>query len=463
MADQAERIEMQFEITDAGLRQGGRRSRRVAAGVGAAMLVAVAGGVGFGIGRNLDDASGQTVAPLDQPETEPNAEPVPQTVPDSTTLPIATGETSPADGGTDVTDREEAVEEMVAGSADFQASGAGGWATFGDSDMDLLTERLTNTGVVLRAHLGPTWEQEQWIEPGTDGWQPPAWCFESGQVRIALGGGETTGPNVIDTGSVNWWSQPFKGRAVSWVTLGRVDGNPHRVIFVQAPEGTTEVTATFGDGVVDTAIPNNGVALLVAAGAPDSTEFSDGGGGTNYQDQPDFTIEFAGPELVIVDQTQIGGWNDPEFAASCSPPPPALPEAGEQPADSDAAETEVAELMAGIYGDNEDIFDSLDFIDDPTGVAEARDQVAEGGFEEAAANAEAIVEELVFTTPVDAWFRYRIETTTGNFSERFGQAVVIDGIWKITRATICQDLQLAGGSCGTGVDQIRPPGFEYDY
>jgi hypothetical protein len=88
----------------------------------------------------------------------------------------------------------------------------------------------------------------------------------------------------------------------------------------------------------------------------------------------------------------------------------------------------------------------------------AREQVRDSGFEEAAASAEAIVEELVFTTPTEAWFRYRIETTSGIFDKRFGIAVNVDGVWKITRNTICQDLQLAGGDCGGTVENITPPG-----
>ena len=54
-------------------------------------------------------------------------------------------------------------------------------------------------------------------------------------------------------------------------------------------------------------------------------------------------------------------------------------------------------------------------------------------------------------------FRYRIETTTGTFGQRFGVARNIDGTWKITRATICQDLSLAGGDCGGDVGMVTPP------
>ena len=47
------------------------------------------------------------------------------------------------------------------------------------------------------------------------------------------------------------------------------------------------------------------------------------------------------------------------------------------------------------FGDGSVTVDaSLDLLDDPTGVAEAREQVADGGFEEEASSAEAIIEQL---------------------------------------------------------------------
>ena len=112
--------------------------------------------------------------------------------------------------------------------------------------------------------------------------------------------------------------------------------------------------------------------------------------------------------------------------------------------------------MASIYSESDSEINAAR-IDDPSGVAEAREQVRNGGFEEAAANASAIVEELVFTSPEEAWFRYRIETTSGTFGQRFGIARNIEGTWKITRDTICQDLSMAGGDCGGGAQAVVPP------
>ena len=114
--------------------------------------------------------------------------------------------------------------------------------------------------------------------------------------------------------------------------------------------------------------------------------------------------------------------------------------------------------MAALYGAIGDGVERSDFIDDPTGVAEAREQVQAGGYADDAASAQARIDELVFTAPDEAWFRYSIDTPGNDFDNRYGIAVAIDGVWKITRATVCQDLSLAGGDCGAGWAPISPPG-----
>jgi hypothetical protein len=426
-----------------------RPKRRAAAVLGAAMLVAAAGGVGFGLGRS--GGSGDViVAPAEQPAT-PVA---------NTGAPVE----NPASSADDITSDTIMIEErsdvlVDVPTAYSTASGGDGYTQFTGQPMELIAERVTDTGITLRAHLGPLWDQTAYYGEdfgGPSGWTPPGWCFESGQVRIALGVGTTTGPDVIDVGSVSWWTEPFQGRAISWLTLGSADGNPHRVVFVQTTSEVTSVTVTHGDGATDSVAPVDGVAMLVVPGAPETIQHDDGGS-IWYEETPDFDITFDGPESVtITDAQQARGWDDVEYRESCEPPPPALPQPGEQPADPAAAEQMIIDTMATIYSDS-DSETNGELIDDPTGVAEAREQVREGGFEEAAASAEAIVEELVFTTPTEAWFRYRIETSTGTFDRRFGIAVDVGGVWKITRNTICQDLQMAGGDCGGGVEVISPP------
>ena len=473
-----------------------RRNRRgLAAGVGAAMLVAAAGGVGFGIGRSVDDGAlstgaegGATVATV---ATEAPADPtiVPSPVePTSGDIVGSSAPTPAADPAAPLQEELETGDVAADDTTSGVASGGGGWTMFsGRSDMELLAERTTTSGLVLRAHLAEVWGHDEFgglvsDEMSVGTWTPAPWCHESGQVRIALGGGESTGAPVVDVGSVGWWEQPFEGVAVSWVTLGAVDGNPHRVVFVQVRPDVIGVTVTFDDGSVDSAVPENGHAILAVPGAPD-TVVHDDDGYRWVEETPRFRVDFetnaaasteqdetaAAIAPVVVDGSTPWMWDDPAFRESCSPPPPELPEPGEQPQDVDGATEQIVDRMSRLYGeqdgqqDGEQVFDVLDAIDDPTGVAEAREQVAEGSFEEAAAAARATVEDLVFTSPTDAWFRYRIETTTGTFGDRFGRATLIDGVWKIGRSTICQDLSLAGGDCGGDWSMVRPPGSESDF
>lgn len=434
------------------------------------MLVAAAGGIGFGIGRNVDRSDQvNTAAGADDAASTAVTTAVEEPAPNGTvaatdeTAPAATdapSETLPALGRASA----DVVADEAASAGAIRSSGSAGYSMFGTEPMELLFERTTAAGLNIRAQLGALWPTDE-FGYGQDGWQAPGWCFQSGEVRLAM-----TGGGIIDVGSVGWFSEPFQGRSASWLTLGRVDGSPHRVVFAQVPDATSLVTATFGDGATDSTTPQNGVAILVVPGEPETIlhdQDQEYGGWT--EELPDFTITFAGAGSdagdVTVAHDEIGTWNDPEYAASCSPPPPALPDPGEQPADPAAAESEIKAAMSQLYGgqaEGDDDASSLNLLDDPTGVAEAREQVRVGGYETEASNAEAIVEELVFTTPTEAWFRYRVETGGIGLNERYGIAVQIDGVWLITRATLCQDLSMAGGSCGDDVNiTIRPPGFEY--
>jgi len=422
--------DLQVEPDDGGR---GRSRRRWMAGVGAAMLIAAAGGVGYGIGRSVgDDTSGvassaESGAPSTEAEpamTEPTVD-VPAT----------------------------SIGGVVSSAGDTSASGGSGYSLFGAQPMQLVAERTTESGFTLRVHLGETWPDGAIYDDGygAGDWRPAAWCFPSGQLRIAM-----SGNGVIDVGSTSWFTEPYKGRAISWLTLGAADGSPQWVIVAQTPPGTTGVTVTFADGATDSTTPQNGVAILTAPGAP-STQIVEGDY-TYWSDaQPEFEVTFAGADGGVVSADGVGDWNDPEYRAACEPPPPALPDPGEQPADAEAAKAEIVAAMTALY-DSTDVPDGdAAYLVDSTGVTDARAQVAEGGFSSEASSAQAVVEELVFTSPTMAWFRYRIDTAGVGLSNRYGIAVLVDDQWKITRDTVCQDLSMAGGDCGGGWITIQPP------
>jgi hypothetical protein len=334
-----------------------RPQRRAVAVVGAAMLVAAAGGVGFGLGRSGGSESASTdVAEIAPAQEAPGGTESLGDQPRTVETVLATGNDSVAPG---------AATELAG-----EASGGGGYAVFGNQPTELIAERITDSGITLRAHLGEIWDQSDYLvgEFGTEtDWTPPGWCFESGQVRIAMSGGTATGSSVIDVGTVSWWTEPFQGRAVSWLTLGVADGNPHRVVFVQAPVDVTTVTVTHADGSTDSTAPIGGVALLVVPGGPATTQHDEDDGYTWTEEVPDFDVTFDGPEPVtIADAHQNRGWDDLEFRQSCQPPPPALPAPGEQPADPAAAEATIVETMATIYSVS-DSEANAELIDDPTG------------------------------------------------------------------------------------------------
>ena len=67
--------------------------------------------------------------------------------------------------------------------------------------------------------------------------------------------------------------------------------------------------------------------------------------------------------------------------------------------------------------------------------------------------------ELVFTSPTEAWFRYDIDSPMASFADRYGMAVLgEDGVWRLTRQSVCQDLALVPGTtCVPSVSQLLPP------
>jgi hypothetical protein len=437
--------DMEFEPATAEHRGSGRR--RMVVGVVAAMLVAGAGGLGYGIGRSVDRDAANSSSGDDAAAVAPTS---------TIEQPVATSDVPGATAEVVEETSEDAAAEYTDTDfgVDIGGSGGFGYSAFGSQPAELLAERVTESGFVLRAQLAQRWDQHEQQDWGAGEWRPAPWCFESGQMRIAI-----TGNGIIDVGGVGWYAEPFEGRAVSSVLLGGSDASPQWVVVVQTPPEITTVRAVFATGAVDEVAPQNGVALLTAPGeAP--TEVDEGDYTYWMEPTPDFAVTLeGGAEPVSIGPGSISTWDDPEFRASCQPPPPALPDAGPQPVDPAAAEAEVRAAMESLYGMVGSDGAGADLIDDPTGVAEAREQVQAGGFADDAAGATASIDELVFTAADEAWFRYSIDTPGNDFDNRYGIAVFVDGTWKITRATICQDLSLAGGDCGPGWEAIYPPGF----
>lgn len=421
------------------------RARRMVAVVGAitVLVAAVAAAAGYAVGRSrVDDAE---VAVGEDASDEP-------TTTDATAAADAVGDD--VEAGT-VTESVPPMISWGSASASIEGSGGMGYSAFGPLAQELLAERTTDDGFTLRAHLGEVWDEgtETW---GPGGWSPAPWCFESGQMRIALAGN-----GVIDLGTVGWYREPYRGRAVSYVLLGVADAQPRWVVVAQVPEDTASVTVTFADGSSDSVEPQNGIALLTVPGAMPEPVSADEFG--YYEPQvPDFDVEIEGGSAAgAVSSGSVGDWNDAEYREACTPPPPTLPDPGVQPDDPEAAETAIAAAMTGLYDFADDV-PSDRYVDDPAGVDDAGLAVRDGSMGEQVEGAQPVIEELVFTSPTEAWFRYRIDYPDAAvlLGQRFGIAVLVGETWKITRDTVCQDLSLGGGDCGDWQPVVPPSVLE---
>ncbi len=178
----------------------------------------------------------------------------------------------------------------------------------------------------------------------------------------------------------------------------------------------------------------------------------------------------AGPPLMSVVAAD-GQQSDPawfEYASAptspddpCTPgaaPPRPLPAAGGQPTDARSAEKQIRERHALLVDQSISSENKPDgLLDDNTGVDDAVARARAGQYADSVAGVSYHIDEMVFTAPDTAWFRYTITAPTGTFADRFGVATFNGTVWQITRATICGDLALAGASCQPPTATVEPP------
>jgi hypothetical protein len=416
-----------------------RGRRRMATGVVAAMLVAGAGGAGFGLGRGAG-GSDQIVAPAQSADSDAAG------VGDD-----ATGDTDGA-GDTDDASQAEpanavtqdttapALMEPPLGAPGTRSSDlkvdAGGMPTY-----ELVLERVTDSGITIRALRGESWYSDEAFMAGANGWIPARWCHGDAELRIGL-----SGPGLIDVTSATWYTELHIDVAVTATHAGWADGQPMGVVAVQVADGVTEVAATSGD-VSDRAAPIGGAVVLLLPGID---PYADG-----------YTVEVTDASGTrTLTEAELNPMNTPEWREACEPPPPPLPDAGEQPADAAAAEAAVRDVFAALFGSSVPYEEKPGgLLDDETGVLEALEVARNGDFADAVATAVYTIEDFVFTSPTEAWFRYGIDTNVSYLGQRYGTAHLIDGSWRISRGVICQDLALAGAMCEPDPGPIYPPSW----
>ena len=90
------------------------------------------------------------------------------------------------------------------------------------------------------------------------------------------------------------------------------------------------------------------------------------------------------------------------------------------------------------------------YFDDAHGFAAINEKLLAGPFAAQVKTAQIVLDDVVFESPTRAALAYHVhEPNYTDLSARFGEAVLVDGAWKITRATYCGDVALAGLVCPT--------------
>jgi hypothetical protein len=134
--------------------------------------------------------------------------------------------------------------------------------------------------------------------------------------------------------------------------------------------------------------------------------------------------------------------------ATCEAPAPPLPRPGdEQPADAEAAAIAVRAAFVQLFGHGSTREARLAVVDDTSGLGAPMDRVARD-FPRAVETTTVTVGDLVFTSATEARVHYRLDYEGGaSLGNRVGDAVFVDGAWKIRRETYCGVLAGAGAPC----------------
>jgi hypothetical protein len=101
-----------------------------------------------------------------------------------------------------------------------------------------------------------------------------------------------------------------------------------------------------------------------------------------------------------------------------------------------------------VYDGSRPIEDRIRYIDDPTGIVASFQTLTSGELASTAAQLRAVVDQVTFTSTMTATVSYRLASGgTSGGDERIGSARLVGDTWKVTRSTVCGDLEDAGAPC----------------
>jgi hypothetical protein len=309
-------------------------------------------------------------------------------------------------------------------------------------DVDSTTIRVYRAAVDPPTYAGPPW------------WEPPATCFPNGYVQADISTQDAVG---IVTGS-HYAELPNGSVAGTLGAIGVAEGAPLWVVVAQAPAGAAIVRATFPGGETDEMEPVDGVVVLVGPASIDPgdpaqhetavpVEALDADGGSLGTGTARSGAYFPLGVPDVPEGSAILTTDEP--SAGCVGPQELPPPGTEQPTDPAAARAEIEGLFGVRFADRTDD-ERLANLDDPTGMREVYEQLRSGPYAEQALESRVVFRDLTFLSATRAAVQYETEIPgypPQPFGQQFGEVVLVDGTWKLTRESVCRDVQLAGVTC----------------
>jgi hypothetical protein len=445
-------------------RRHGRGRRAAAVGVAAILAIGLAGIVVVQSRDGGTDPDAAEVASPAPPGTEePDDAAVSVTEPPTDTLaPADTGETLTTDAPT--TERPSGTIDPVP-NAESIGGAVVAPRTAPVAGVDPAEEYLPRTQEVYRRELGDgsavvvRMSDETYASLFDMAWNAPTGSGDEclGDHALLIGV-----PGVVGFWGSAWMAQPWYDAVVTdhpvAIVASAPDAQPGKesVQFhlLRASEDVAEVVLLAPGGrEVDRVDVVDGFAV-VQEGSLDRI--------VDPEDAQSPQLRLLDAEGVELDPVLLwdayAGYQLPEQCSPADPPTPELPPPGEQPEGPGTAEAQIRARHALLVDRSVAADDKPDdLLDDDTGIQDAVAQVDAGQFSESAAEATYEIDDIVFTAPDEAWFRYTITAPTGVFGPRFGIARFNGDVWQITRATICQDLALAEGECTPPAGSIAMP------
>lgn len=293
--------------------------------------------------------------------------------------------------------------------------------------------RTTASGLVIRA-IEVGWSHTP--DEFAPGWVPPPVCRPAGNLEIGLVAEQYVGMG---------WAQLFEGVPGAFAVwgsgaTGHTSLGPLLFAAVRTTDAVRAVRLLQDGAVVDEVLPENGWAIVAAQGPATSSPASPVPAGAE--------VEIEGDGGVL-ERRPLGQVDLPYDLPECQPPPPSLPPEVRPAGEADA------ESVAGIEAAYRGVFEPPP--DDLREHLAGSDQIDDGLLGRVAEQAASYgVQELTVQFHDigfldDGTAVVVFDLLGAPLSAMYGEAVRVDGTWKVSAQTWCSLISLMGVSCPSGL------------